>query len=127
LKQAKRYIRRLGFPHISCFFSSRKHVLFFSQLKTTTLFQDTANMHFTSLFVAASAFVTALAAPVAEPVENGLASLVERSTPAGTGQNNGYYYSFWNAGKSISTPSNPGHALTTKRWRYCQLQQQGCW
>jgi endo-1,4-beta-xylanase len=84
-------------------------------------------MHFTSLLVAASAFVTALAAPVAEPVENGLASLVERSTPAGTGQNNGYYYSFWNAGKSISTHPKHEHALTIKRWRYRQLQQQGCW
>ena len=85
----------------SFFSSSQSLSLLFSTQNHHSL-QHTANMHFASLFVAASAFVTALAAPVAEPVaaETGLSSLVERSTPAGTGQNNGYYYSYWNAGES---------------------------
>ncbi|KAG9836971.1 glycoside hydrolase family 11 protein, partial [Aureobasidium melanogenum] len=78
-------------------------------------------MHFSSLFVAASAFVTALAAPVVGPtaIENGLSSLVERSTPAGTGQNNGYYYSFWNAGGGTVNYNNKGAGEYSVSWQNC--------
>jgi endo-1,4-beta-xylanase len=63
-------------------------------------------MHLPTLFVAASAFVTALAAPATEPVASNndigvslfeRASLFER-TDTGNGINGGFYYSFYNAG-----------------------------
>ncbi|GAB7338530.1 hypothetical protein MBLNU457_5280t1 [Dothideomycetes sp. NU457] len=76
-------------------------------------------MHFSSLFVAASAAITALAAPVAEPVSTEVGHLVERATPAGTGTNNGYYYSFWNAGGGTVTYNNGNAGQYSVNWQNC--------
>ncbi|THY12094.1 xylanase G1 [Aureobasidium pullulans] len=90
------------------------------QLKTTPFISNTASMHFSSLFVAAAAFVTALAAPAAKPVTgNGMSSLVERSTPAGTGTNNGYYYSFWLAQGGNVNYNNKGAGEYSVSWQNC--------
>jgi len=75
-------------------------------------------MHFSTLFVAASAAITALAAPVAEPVSTEV-GLVERSTAQGTGTNGGYYYSFWNAGGGTVTYNNGNAGAYSVNWQNC--------
>jgi len=75
-------------------------------------------MHFSTLFVAASAAITALAAPVAEPVSTEVGHLVERASP-GTGTNGGYYYSFYNAGGGTVNYNNGNGGAYSVNWKNC--------
>lgn len=76
-------------------------------------------MRFSSVFVAASAAVSAMAAPVAEPNPSPDMTLMQRSTPAGTGTSNGYYYSFYDAGGGTVTYNNGAAGEYSVDWTDC--------
>ena len=59
---------------------------------------------FTSLLIACTTAIGAFALPSLPGNATSLHELLGRSTPSGTGTNNGYYYSFWtdNAGGTVT-------------------------
>ncbi|KAF2149758.1 glycoside hydrolase family 11 protein [Myriangium duriaei CBS 260.36] len=64
-----------------------------------------------SLFTALVCAATALAAPA--PITK---DLIERSTPSSTGNNGGYYYSFWTDGTGDVTYTNGASGQYTVTW-----------
>jgi len=76
----------------------------------------------TSLFLALSAVVGALAVPVTEPVasnnETEFWDLLSRrgGTPSATGTNNGFYYSWWTDGAGDATYTNGAGGSYTLTW-----------
>jgi len=67
---------------------------------------------FTSLFVAATAFAGALAAPVEQ-----VTALSKRAgTPSSTGTNGGYYYSYWTDGQSDAVYTNGANGQYSVKW-----------
>ena len=69
---------------------------------------------FSSLLLAVTGAVGILAAPVSDAS----ASLDKRTDP-GTGTNNGFYYSFYNAGGGTVTYTNGAGGSYTTDWTDC--------
>ena len=73
---------------------------------------------FTAILTAVAAGAGVLAAPAYGP-ENRLPQLqdiVGRSTPQGTGQNNGFFYSFWTDGQGSITYNNGAAGSYDVQW-----------
>ena len=76
---------------------------------------------FRSIFTAVAAATATFAAPVApDIVDSRESSLESRSTPTGTGTNNGYFYSFYNSGGGNVTYNNGAAGLYTTSWTNCE-------
>jgi len=72
---------------------------------------------FTTLFAAAAAFASALAAPT-DLAKRAPGALVERAgTPSSTGYHNGYYYSWWTDGGSDVTYTNGAGGSYSVNWK----------
>lgn len=72
---------------------------------------------FSSLFVACSAIVGALAAPT-DLAKRSPGELMERAgTPSSTGTHNGFYYSFWTDGGSDVTYTNGNAGSYSVTWK----------
>ena len=72
-------------------------------------------MHSTSLLVALMAAVGVYSAPAAVAEPGASPVVVERSTPTGEGTNNGFFYSFYNAGGDV-VYNNGAAGLYTTSW-----------
>jgi endo-1,4-beta-xylanase len=71
---------------------------------------------FSTLFVAASAIIGALAAP-GNPILNERGTLVQRGgTPSATGYNNGYFYSWWTDNGAQATYTNGAGGQYSITW-----------
>lgn len=69
---------------------------------------------FSSLLLAATAAVGALAVPTNSTEGFGL--LARGGTPSSTGTSNGYYYSWWTDGAGQATYTNGGNGQYTLSW-----------
>lgn len=70
-----------------------------------------------SIILAASAAIGALASPVKAPESSLNETFALQSTPSSTGWNNGYYYSFWTDGGGDVTYTNGAAGQYSVNWR----------
>jgi endo-1,4-beta-xylanase len=75
---------------------------------------------FSSIVLALSSATVAFASPLnlilaTEPVEESV-NLTARATPAGTGTNNGFFYSFWTDNKGSVTYNNGAAGSYDVKW-----------
>ncbi|KAI6911861.1 hypothetical protein D0869_13650 [Hortaea werneckii] len=75
---------------------------------------------FSSIFLALTAGLSAVAAPTGEVVERDPSELVARQrTGTGTGTNNGYFYSFYDAGGGSVAYTNGNGGSYSVNWQNC--------
>ena len=75
---------------------------------------------FSSIFLALTAGLSAIAAPAGEVAERDPSELVARQrTGTGTGTNNGYFYSFYDAGGGSVAYTNGNGGSYSVNWQNC--------